>query len=154
LHDLGVQAHRGVVDEHPAAGQTQVDAPLHRRPERIEGTDHVVAVQPEVHGQMVAGARGDADECHSVIGGHAGHQRLRAVSTGHADHVGTAGDGLLGQSTQVVARCQHDRLDASPLRLLDEVESLHLAAPRPRVHQQHRPRRRRDRRPGCRAAPE
>ena len=52
---------------------------------------------------------------------------MRAVSTGHADHLGTAGDGLLGQSTQVVARRQHDRLDASPLRLLDEVKSLHLA---------------------------
>ena len=62
-----------------------------------------------------------------MIGGHAGHQRLRAVSTGHADHVGSAGDGLLGQSTQVVARRQHDRLDASPLCVLDEVKSLHLA---------------------------
>ena len=44
---------------------------------------------------------------------HVGDQRLRAVAAGHADHVGAARDRVLGERPQVVARAQHDRLDAA-----------------------------------------
>ncbi len=59
-------------------------------------------------------------------------------------HVGTAGDGLLGQLEQVVARGQDHRFDAAPPRLLDQVEAFDLAATRPGVHEQDRAGRRAD----------
>jgi hypothetical protein len=148
LHDLGVQADGGVVDEHPVADQAQIDPPLHRRPEGVQRAHHVVAVQPEVHGQVVAGPGGDADERHLVAHGDAGDQRLRAVPAGHADHVGAPGHRLLGEPDQVVARGQHHRLDAPPAGLLHQAEPLHLAAARLGVHQQDRPPRRPHRGPG------
>jgi hypothetical protein len=40
LDDLGVQAGGGVVDEHPLAGHPQVDAPLHRLAEGVQGAGH------------------------------------------------------------------------------------------------------------------
>ena len=81
---------------------------------------------------------GHADEGDVMGGGDAGHQGLGAVAAGHAEHVGAAGHGLLGKPAQVVARTEHDRFDAAPARLLDQVESFDLAATGPGVHEQHR----------------
>lgn len=87
---------------------------------------------------MVAGACGDANEGEVVAECDAGNRRLRAVPTCHAEHVGAAGDGLLGKPEQVVSWCQHHRLDSSPAGLLDQVEPLDVAAARPGVHEQDR----------------
>jgi hypothetical protein len=87
-----------------------------------------------------------------VAGGDAGDQGLGAVPAGHPDDVGPAGNGLLGQLAQVVARGQDHRVDPAPPGLLDQVEALDLAAARLGVHQQDRPGRRAHRLPGGRAA--
>src|SRR4029453_16990267 len=44
-----------------------------------------------------------------------------ALPPGHAEPVGAAGYGLLGKPAQVVARTEHDRFDAAPARLLNQV---------------------------------
>jgi hypothetical protein len=152
LHDLGVQAGGGVVDEHPLPDQAQVDPALHRLAEGVQGPGHVLAVQAQVHGQVVAGAGGDADEPDVVAGGDAGDQGLGAVAAGHAEDVGATGHGVLGELEQVVAGLEEDRDDAAPVGLGDQVEALDLAAARPGVHEQDRPGRRPDRRPRGRAA--
>jgi hypothetical protein len=142
LHDLRVQTHARVVDEDAVSDHAQVDAPLDRHAERVEGSHHVVAVEPEVHGQMVAGARGDTDERDVVCRGGAGHQRLRAVPSGHAEHVRATGHGLLGKPPRVVPRLQDDRIDAPAAGLLRQPEPLDLPPSGLGVHEQDRPDRR------------
>jgi len=129
LHDLRVQAHGGVVHEDPVADQGEVDPPLGRRSERVQGTHHVVSIEPEVHGQVVSGPRGHADERDVVSHGHAGHEGLRTVPAGHPNHIGAPGDGILGQPHQVVSLAQHDGLDAPFARFLNQSEALHLSVP-------------------------
>ncbi len=57
--------------------------------------DHVVAVDAEVEGEVVAGSGRDDDERETVLGGHRGDEGLGAVTTGHAEDVGATGHGVL-----------------------------------------------------------
>ena len=112
LHDLRVEPHRGVVHERRVPLTVgQVDPPLDAVGVGVERTDDVVAVQPQVQREVVPGAGGDHDMRDVMLARDRGHQRLGAVAAGHADHVGAARDGVLGQREQVVARRQHDGLD-------------------------------------------
>ena len=106
--------------------------------EGVERADDVVAVEPQVEREVIPCPRRDADVGKVVLHRDLCNERLRAVASGHADHV-CGPRRLLRERAQIVALLQHDRLDASPARLVDEVEPLDLAASRPRVHQQHGP---------------
>ncbi len=106
--------------------------------EGVERADDVVAVEPQVERKVVPRPRRDADVGQVVLHGDLGYQRLRAVASGHADHVGGPGR-LDGERAQIVASLQDDRFDASPARLVHEVEPLDLPASRPRVHEKHGP---------------
>ena len=134
LDDLGVDAEGHVVDEDPPVHLGQVDAPLDRGVEGVERAEDVVAVEPEVEGEVVAGAGRDADQ--RDVGGHrhAGHQRLRPVPARHADHVGPPVDRALGELEQVVPGLEDHRLDAASAALLGQREALRLAATGPQVH--------------------
>ena len=74
-------------------------------------------------------------------------KRLGAVASCHADDVGPAGNGVLGQSQQIVTGLEDDRLDAALPTPGRKVELLGLATTRPRIHEQHGTNRKRNRRP-------
>jgi hypothetical protein len=76
LHRLRVQPHRDVVDEDPAVDLAQVDHVLAPVDERIESPDNIVAVHPQVEGEMVPRTRRDAGEWQTVFGGRGGHDRV------------------------------------------------------------------------------
>ena len=93
---------------------------------------------PEVESEVVPGAGRDDHERESVSARDRGHQRLRAISAGHADQVGAGRDHRLGELQQVVTGKQHDGFDPGLQAAIRECEALGLAAPRSRVDQQHR----------------
>ena len=111
--DLGIQAEGDVVDEGPPVHVPEVDRAFHRHAERVERADHVVAVEAEVHRQVVPGACGHNHHRHAVPGGHARDQRLGAVAARHAEHVGPTSHGSLCQVDQVLPWAEDDRLDAA-----------------------------------------
>ena len=130
LDDLGVHAQRDVVDEDPVTDGGEVDATLDGIGEGVQRPDHVVAVEAEVEGEVVAGAGRDADERHVGLHGDRRHEGLGPVASRHADHIGPSVDGVLGQLEQVVAGTQHDRLDAAAPGLVLEVEAARPSRPR------------------------
>ena len=91
LHDVGVGAEGGVVDERPAADRAEVDAQLDTVGQRVEAGVGMLPVQPEVHREVVAGARGDDEERQPMLRGDAGDQSLGAVATRDAQQVGAVG---------------------------------------------------------------
>ena len=137
LDDLRVDAERDVVHEDPIVHEGEVDHALHRRGERLERSDDVVAVEPEVQGEVVSRPGGHTHERDVVLHRDLGDEGLRAVAAGHPDHVGRAG-GLPCQRQQIVTRPEQHRFDTSPLRLQDELEPLHLPAAGSGIHQEDR----------------
>ena len=106
--------------------------------ERVQRPDHVVAIEAQIEGEVVAGAGRNADVRHPCPGRDRGDQRLRAVTARHADHVGAA-------ATASSASCSRSspgssRIGSIPAlpALDDQVEPLDLPAAGPRVHDQHR----------------
>src|SRR4029077_13492962 len=87
LDDLRVRAEGRVVDEGPAVDHPEVDPQLDAVGQGAQAGGRVLAVQPEVEGEMVTGARADHQERDAVLGGDAGHQGLRAVTAGHTEQV-------------------------------------------------------------------
>ena len=134
LDDLGVHPEGHVVDEDPPVHRAQVDAPLDGGVEGVQRGEDVVAVQPEVEGEAVASAGGDAHQRHVGRHRHARDQRLRSVPAGHADHVRPALDGTPGELEQVVTGLEDHRLDAASAALLRQREPLGLPAAGPWVH--------------------
>lgn len=67
-----------------------------------------------------------------------GDQCLRAVSASHAQAVGTPGDGVSGQLSEVEPVVEHHGLDPQGRGQLHQTELLYLAATRPRIAQQDR----------------
>src|SRR5450759_651826 len=92
------------------------------------GSSRVLAIQPQVEREVIAGAGGDTDERDVVLDGDGRHQRLRAVATGHAKAVGAAGDGITRELLEVEAMVEQYRLDAELLGPAEQPELLHLAA--------------------------
>ena len=72
LHDLGVGAERRVVDERSGRRSCPRSMPqLHAVGEGVQAGGRVVAVQPEVEGEVVAGAGRDDQQREVVLGGDA-----------------------------------------------------------------------------------
>jgi hypothetical protein len=139
LDDRGIDPQRHVVDEEAVVDRSEVDPSLHRVAIGIHRGPGVVAVEAEIEGEVVAGARRDAHEREAVLDSNRGHQRLRAVATGHAEAIGSAGDGIASELLEVEPPGQHHRLDAKLGREVEETEPLDLASPRPGITQQHGP---------------
>ena len=115
----------------------EVHRALHGLAVGVERPDDVVAVEAEVQGQVVARAGRHDDHRQTELGGDGADHGLRAVAAGHAEHVHAAGGHVAHGLDPVHPRFEHDRLDAAPLALVDEVEPLGLAAARLEVHEQH-----------------
>ena len=96
LHGLGVQTQRHVVDERRAVDLGEVDAALATRHQRVQRAHHVVTVDAEVQGEVVACPRRDAGERQVVLGRDLGHQRLRAVASGRRQGVRSGSTAALG----------------------------------------------------------
>ena len=104
----------------------------------VEGGGGVVAVEPDVEGEVVAGAGGHAHEGQVVGQGHRRHHPERAVAAGHAQGVGAVGDRRLGQGRQVVVGTQHHRLHAQRLAPLGQAGPLGRTTAAVRVDQEDR----------------
>ena len=115
----------------------EIHPALHGLTERIHRSDDVVAIEPEVQREMVPRAGGDDHHGDAVSSGDARHQRLRAISAGHADHVGASLDGSLRELEQIVPGTQDHRLDPPLPAFILQVEALGLPAPGLQVHDQH-----------------
>src|SRR3712207_9515729 len=83
---------------------TEVDAGLHAVAQRLQAAGGVLAVQSEVEGEVVAGARADDQKGHPVLGRDLRDQRLRTVPAGHTEQVRPAGEGVPGQLLDVGPR--------------------------------------------------
>ncbi len=93
---------------------------------------------------MVPGPGRHAHERQAVLDRDRGHQRLGAVTAGHAQAVSATGDGVASELLEVEAVIEHDHLHPQFLGEPHQSELLDLAATRPRVAQQHRMSGRRD----------
>ena len=133
LDCLGVEPERDVVDEHAAVDLGQVDAALPSGDEGVEGADDVVAVDPQIEREVVAGAGRDAGEGEVVLGCDRGDERLGAVTARGGETVGPGGHGVTDQLFQVVTGLQLDRLDPTRPSLVGQVVADGLAAAGPRV---------------------
>ena len=107
---------------------------------RVEACGRVVAVEPEVQREVVAGARADDQERQVVLGRDASDERLGAVPAGNAQQVGAAGHRVPGEGGDVddARAVQEGDLGTHGLGLLLEPELRHLPPARPRVHHQER----------------
>ena len=104
---------------------------------RVEGTDHVVAIQAEVQREVVARAGRDHHHRHAVFGGDGGDEGLRSVASGHANGVRSIGDRLASEGPQVVARLENDGPDSTLTARVDQIEPLRLPAAGLQVHDEH-----------------
>ncbi len=144
LHDGRVGAERGVVDEDAVPDLSEVYPQLDTVGERLQARRGVLAVEPEVQREVIAGSRGDHQEGKSVLRGDARHQGLSAVSASDAEKICAVAHRLLGQSGDVDhLPLQQRHLGAEFAGPVGEVELLDLAASRARVHDQERLGRRR-----------
>ena len=112
LDGLGVEADRDVVDEYAAVDLGEVDPPLATADEGIERADDVVAVDPEVEREVVAGPGRDTGIGQILLGGDHGNDGLGAVAAGHRQRVGSIGHRAAHELLEVGAELQLDRLDA------------------------------------------
>ena len=98
---------------------------------------------------MIARARGDHHEREAMLGGDAGHQGLRAVTSGDAEQIGATGHGLAGHLGDVdgLGPADEEDLGAKVFGLAFQVELLDFPATGLRVHDQVRV-------PGRRLAPD
>ena len=140
LDHLGVGAERRVVHERLTADHAQVDAQVDAVGQRVEARRRVLAVQAQVEGEVVAGARGDHQEGNVMLGGDAGHERLSAVAARDAEQVGAARDRLPRHLRHVdlLRAAHHEHLRPESLRLPAQVELPHLPAAGPRIHDHER----------------
>ena len=76
LDDLGVEPERHVVHEHVAVHLGEIHGPLDRVVERVERAHDVVAVDPEVEGEVVPRPGRDHDHGDAALGGDARDERL------------------------------------------------------------------------------
>src|ERR1700722_4711531 len=76
LDDVRVQAEQYVVDENPAVDAGQIYAALDSVSESVQRAGHVVAIQAQIKGEMVAGAGWHADKRDVMARGNGGHEGL------------------------------------------------------------------------------
>ena len=147
LHHLGVGAERGVVHERPVTDEAEVDLLFYAvAGQGGQAGRRILAVQPEVHREVVAGARADDQEREIMLGGDPGHQGLCPVASRYTEQVRPGGDrspGQLGHVHDARAFKQH-HLGPQRFGLLLQPELRYLPAARPRVHDQESASGRRD----------
>lgn len=118
VYEPGVEPERDVVEEEPFARAADVDPALDAAVEGGERRDRVVPVEPEIAGEVVAGAERDDDERHVLLDRHVGDRGERAVTARHPEHVGS---GVAGELLQIVAFGEEVHLDAACLGLGTEL---------------------------------
>ena len=128
LDGLGIEPERDIVDENAAVDLGQVDAALSSGDEGVEGADDVVAVDPQIEREVVAGTGWDAGEGQVVLGRDRGDERLGAVTACGRESVGPVGHRVTDQLLEVVAGLQLDRLDPTRPSLVGQVVADGLAA--------------------------
>jgi hypothetical protein len=101
---------------------------------------------------VVPGARRHDDHRHASRRRRGRDDRLGSVAARHPDDIRPAIERAVRQRAQVVARREHDRLDAAVETRLDEPGALRLSVARARIDQQDRTRRGRNARPRRRLA--
>ena len=89
LNDRGVHAKGHVVDEQAVSDGRAVDAALDAVSESAQATPGIISVDAEVESEVVPGSRRDAHERKIVLDGDGGDERLRTVTSGHSETVGT-----------------------------------------------------------------
>ena len=109
VHELRVDAERDVVEEEPVARAPDVDQALGAVVERGERGSRIVAVEPDVAGEVVARPERNADERQVPLDRDRGDRGERAVAARYPD---CAGGGRAGDRHRVVAVAQRVRLDA------------------------------------------
>jgi hypothetical protein len=83
LHHGGIGPEGRVVDERAPVDEAEVHTELDPVPEGVQAPRGVLAVQPEVEGEVVAGAGRDDQQWNVVLGGDAGDQGLGPIPAGH-----------------------------------------------------------------------
>jgi hypothetical protein len=145
VDDLGVGAEGGVVDEGPAADDSQVDVQLDAVGQRVETGSRVVAIEAEVRGKVIPGAGRDDHERDAVTRGDTCDEALCAVAAGDAEQVRAAGYCLVRDDGNVDRRGaiqqEHPRTECLGSGL--QVEFRYLAATGHRIHDQKWPSRHR-----------
>ena len=134
---MRVQTERRVVDEDLVIHSCEVDASFDSVREGVEGAEHVISVEAQVEREVVPGTSGDTDVRDLVPHCHRRDQGLRAVTTGHPDHVRAVGDGLLGELGQIVAWTEQQRLDPTLECLLGQLPALGFPTSRLGIDDQH-----------------
>ena len=132
-HQLGIDAKRDIVEKETAIDRPVIDSTLHGVPKGPNVLARVSPIESEVEGEMVPGARGDANKGNIEFDGHCGHCRLGAVPACHAEAVGPPGDGITGSALKVEPRFEDDRIHTERGRELDQAKAFHLAATGERV---------------------
>jgi hypothetical protein len=108
-----VETERDVVQKQPLVGASDVDAPLGSI-ERAQRADRIVAIEPEIACEMVAGPEGNRNERHVASEGDLGDGRERPVTAGHAELVGL---GATGELDEILALLHDVCLDPARLGL-------------------------------------
>ncbi len=93
----------------------------------MEAEARILAIDPEVQGEVVSRSGRNAHEREAVLNGDGCDEGLGAVPAGHAQAVGPAGDGIACQLLEVEAMIEHDHLDTELLSQVDKTKLGHLA---------------------------
>jgi hypothetical protein len=101
--------------------------------ERVERTDDVGAVDPEIKCEVIPSSRRNTYVRNIVVGGKCGDNRLRTVTTRDADRVGTPCNRGERYFAEVVAGVEDDRFDTARVTLVGEVDALGFSATGARV---------------------
>ena len=136
-HDRGVQPERHVVHEHVTVQVGEIESAFHGVAVGVQCAHHVVAVQPEIECEVVAGPGRDDHHRQPGLRRDRCDHRLRAVPARHAEHIDAARGRIADPLEPVLARLEDHRLDPAPAAFVHEVEVLRLAAARLQVHEQH-----------------
>ena len=108
VHEARVRAQRDVVEEEPVVRAPDVDHALDAVVERSERRNRVVAIEPDIAGEVVARAERDADERQAPLDRDVGNRGERAVAARHAERVGSR---VASDRLHVVAVAQDVRLE-------------------------------------------
>jgi hypothetical protein len=97
-----------------------------------------MSVDAHIQRKVVPGAGWNANEREAVGPCGRGHDAERSVAAGHAERIGSVGNGFVDEGYEVVVRTEDEGLDASLARPLDEPCPRSPAAAGPRVDEQDR----------------
>jgi hypothetical protein len=117
VNETGVDPERDVVQEQTLVGTADIDAPLGPT-ERLQRAARVVPVDPEVAGEVVARAEGDADEGEVSFERDGGDGRQRSVTARDPERIRV---GRAREPGRVLAVSEDVRPYPERLRLLRQI---------------------------------